>query len=114
MLTGFGNFGQTAITDQNLKGILSADIKLKGIISDKAAMINDSTTGTIDFSLTDGQLIKFEPVEKISKTVFKKRDFSDIQFGNLKDKFDITGNNITINRHGNSVHRTVHVRGRNL
>jgi AsmA-like C-terminal region/AsmA family len=98
LLTAFNNFGQQGITDKNLKGILTADVQLKGIVTEKAVLIPDSTRGSLDFTLTDGQLVNYEPVEKISKIVFKNRNFSDIQFASLKDRFDILGNNITINR----------------
>ena len=54
--------------------------------------------GFVKFNLENGQLINFEPVQKIQETVFKKRNFSDIQFADLHDLLEINGENITINR----------------
>lgn len=98
VLDAFNNFGQTAITSKNISGQLSADINLRGEVTQKGQLIADSTRGVVDFSLTDGRLFQFEPVEKISQTIFKNRNFSDIKFAELKDRFEINGNNITINR----------------
>ena len=97
-LTAFNNFGQDGITDKNLKGILSADINITGLITDKANIVENSLKGLIDFHIRDGQLINFEPVQKISQTAFKNRDFSDIRFAELKDKIEVNGSAIKVNR----------------
>lgn len=97
-LTAFNNFGQDGITDKNLKGVLSADINITGLITDKANIVENSLKGIIDFHIRDGQLINFEPVQKISQTAFKNRDFSDIRFAELKDKIEVNGSAIKVNR----------------
>lgn len=61
-------------------------------------MIPDSTRGQIDFNLQQGRLVHFEPLQKISQTVFKNRNFSDIRFADLHDLFIVNGNSITLNR----------------
>jgi len=98
LFLAFNDFGQKGITHQNLKGILNADISMSGMITDRAEIIPNSLIGTADFAITDGELIGFEPVQKISDVVFKKRDFSDIHFAELKDKLDINGAKIKVNR----------------
>jgi hypothetical protein len=98
VLDAFNNFGQHALTSKNIQGKLSANIDLKGEVTQKAQVIPDSTRGQIDFNLQEGRLIQFEPVQKISQTVFKNRNFSDIQFADLHDLFNINGNTLTINR----------------
>jgi AsmA-like C-terminal region len=105
VFTAFNNFGQQAILDKNLKGKLDADIRLSGLITDKAAAISNSLKGFIDFSISNGELIAFEPVEKISEFAFKNRDFSDIHFAVLKDKLDLNGSEIKVNRM--EIHSTV-------
>jgi hypothetical protein len=105
ILAAFNNFGQQAITDKVIQGFLNAQIDLKGEVTEKLQVIPDSTRGTIDFNLQQGRLVNFEPVQKISQTVFKNRNFSDIQFADLRDRFIIDGNNITINRM--EIHSTV-------
>lgn len=104
-LTAFNNFGQDGITDKNLKGILSADINITGLITDKANIVENSLKGIIDFRIRDGALINFEPVQKISQTAFKNRDFSDIRFAELKDKIEVNGSAIKVNRM--EIHSTV-------
>lgn len=105
LFAAFDNFGQHAITEKNIKGKLDADVDLNGIISSKAEILPNSLKGVIDFNIRDGELIEFEPVEKISQFAFKNRDFSNIHFAELKDKFDLDGSTIKINRM--EVHSTV-------
>ena len=94
----FDNFGQDGITDKNLRGQLSANINISGLISTKAEIEPNSMKGTIDFQLKNGELIDFEPVKKISETAFKKRDFSNIRFAELKQRLDVNGSEIKVNR----------------
>jgi hypothetical protein len=98
VLDAFSNFGQKAINSQNIQGVLSADMNLQGEVTQKLQLIPDSTRGQIDFNLQQGRLIHFEPLQKISQTVFKNRNFSDIRFADLHDLFVVKGNLITINR----------------
>ena len=94
----FGNFGQDAITDKNMRGRLSATINLSGAISDKASIIENSMKGKVDFSIVDGELIGFEPVEKIAAVAFKNRDFSRIKFAQLENKLELNGSAISFDR----------------
>jgi hypothetical protein len=101
----FNNFGLKAPTDKNIAGTLSADITLQGRFTNKAAIIQDDLKGFVKFNIQNGQLINFEPVQKIQQTVFKNRNFSDIQFADLHDLLEINGQNMTINRM--EIHSTV-------
>ena len=98
VLDAFNNFGQKALNGKNIQGMLSADVNLKGELTQKLQLIPDSTRGQIDFNLHQGRLVHFEPLQKISQTVFKNRNFSDIRFADLHDLFIVKGNSITINR----------------
>jgi hypothetical protein len=98
VFAAFNNFGQTAIVDKNLQGKLTATINLNGQISNTADLEPNSLTGTIDWSIQDGRLLQYEPLEKISQLAFKNRSFSDIYFAELKDHFEILGSAIKINR----------------
>jgi len=101
----FDNFGQKGITSKNIFGRFDADVNLSAQVTEKASIVPNSAKGTIDFNIRDGELVQFEPVEKIQQTAFKKRDFSDISFAELKDKFDVDGKKITVNRM--EIHSTV-------
>lgn len=94
----FDNFGQDAITAQNMKGNLSAKINITGIITDKAEVYANSMKGKVEFSVKDGELINFDPAVKIAATAFKKRDFSHILFGDLTNELEINGSAITIHK----------------
>jgi hypothetical protein len=94
----FNNFGLKSPTDKNLGGSLSADITLQGRFTNKATLIQDDLKGFVKFNLLNGQLVDFEPVQKIQETVFKKRNFSDIHFAELHDLLEVNGQTIRINR----------------
>lgn len=98
LFQAFDNFGQDAVTYKNLKGQMSANINMTGVITDKATVAENSMKGTVEFSITDGELINFEPALKIAATAFKKRDFSHIQFGELKNKLSINGSAIGVQK----------------
>ncbi len=98
LFSAFNNFGLKSPTDKNIAGGLTADITLNGGLTTKAEIIPDELKGFVKFNLEDGQLINFEPVQKIQQTVFKNRNFSDLQFADLHDLLEINGENITINR----------------
>ncbi|MEO6133480.1 MAG: AsmA-like C-terminal region-containing protein [Saprospiraceae bacterium] len=94
----FDNFGQDAITHQNIKGLMSANIKFTGVLTDKAEVSENTMKGNVDFSIKEGELINFEPAMKIAATALKNRDFSHILFGELKNQLAIHGSAITIHK----------------
>ncbi|MEJ0082305.1 MAG: hypothetical protein WDM78_15460 [Puia sp.] len=81
----FNNFGLKSPTDKNIGGTLTADVTMQGGLTTKAQIIPGEMKGFVKFNLHDGQLVDFEPVQKIQQTVFKSRNFSDIQFADLHD-----------------------------
>jgi len=94
----FSNFGQDGLTARNLKGKLTADVAMTGLLTDKARMVRKSMKGSVRFSIKDGQLIDFEPMEKIHETVLKKRDLSEIRFGELTNQLDLDTTTLNIHR----------------
>jgi hypothetical protein len=98
IFTAFNNFGLKSPTDKNIEGTLSAEVTMDGGVTTNAQLIPGELKGFVKFNLQNGQLINFEPVQKISQTVFKSRNFSDIQFADLHDLLEINGRSITVNR----------------
>jgi hypothetical protein len=98
IFTSFDNFGQKALTSHNLKGRLNADIRMTGALTNKAGLVPNSLKGTVNFSIRDGQLVDFEPMEKIHETVLKKRDLSEIRFADLQNQLDIDSTTVTLHR----------------
>ena len=94
----FDNFNQDGITSQNLEGKFSAKVLASLGINDAGNLIPNTVVSTVDFSLKDGALNNFEPLKKIQSLVFKKRDFDNIHFAELKDHLDITNDMVKISR----------------
>ncbi len=98
IFAAFENFGQDAILGQNLEGNLTAKINTSVTINDAAGVVPSSVMGVVDFSLKNGALNNYEPLKKIQDFIFKKRDFDNIRFAELKDKLEIKGGEVKINR----------------
>lgn len=98
LFMAFDNFGQQALLSRNLKGSLTADIRMTGRLSSKAEMVPNSLRGTVNFSIRDGQLLDFEPMEKVHEAVLKKRDLSMIRFADLGSRLDLDTTTITLHR----------------
>ena len=98
LFASFDNFGQQALSSRNLKGSLNADIRMNGSLTNKAGIVPNSLKGTVDFTLMNGKLVDFEPMEKIHEKVLKKRDLSEVSFGELKNQLEIDSTTVTLHR----------------
>jgi AsmA-like C-terminal region len=98
LFRSFDNFGLKGIGAHNLKGNLNADIQLTGALTDKARLAPNSLRGTVDFRIANGQLVDWEPMEKIHEAVLKKRDMSAVLFGPVQNELDIDSTTITLHR----------------
>ncbi|MEO8173168.1 MAG: AsmA-like C-terminal region-containing protein, partial [Sediminibacterium sp.] len=94
----FENFGIKALNYKNIKGTLSADATVFLTLDRTGSFDMSTLSGTADFSIRNGELINFAPVQEIQKVVFKSRDFSNISFAEIKDKVAFTKGTITIDR----------------
>lgn len=92
----FENFGQTSITNQNLRGFLSAKVNAQGSITDGGAVVSRSMYGKVIFNLKNAALIGFEPLQKVQKLAFANRDFSNIGIENLDGELTLNGDKILI------------------
>ena len=92
----FNNFGQKTLNEKNLRGTFNADCKVSGSMRDNGDMVPRSVRGTVDFTLKNGALINFEPMEKIGNFAFPNRDFSNITLKTLSNTFTLEGNTVTI------------------
>lgn len=111
-LTAMENFGQDAITDDNLQGYLFAHANLQTTITDAGKIKPNSLKGTLSFKVTDGALLNFEPIQKIGNIIFRRRDLKHITFHDVKNTLDLKGNLIVINpMHIESSALTINVEG---
>lgn len=97
VMYAFDNFGQNGISSDNLRGKLtsSADIQMD---IDRNLGSPSNINGFVDFSLKKGALLHYDPIKKIQNIALKNRNFDEIYFAELKDRFDIKDRDITINR----------------
>jgi hypothetical protein len=93
----FDNFGQNTLSPAHIKGALSADINVNGVLRETGELAKRSMNGRVAFVLNDGELNNFPPLESIKKFVFKKRNLSHITFKTLKNDLSIANGKITIN-----------------
>jgi len=96
--TAFNDFGQDAIVAKNLKGTLTADISLSGALTDKMKIAPKSLKGTVNFTIRDGQLVDFAPIEQIHQKALKNRDLSEIRFAELTNELDVDSSTLTVHR----------------
>jgi hypothetical protein len=94
----FDNFGLDDLTYHNLKGTLNANADLAFGTNNSGHIIPGSMTGTVGFSIKNGALLDFIPIEKLQSIAFLNRDLSNVTFAELKNKLTIKGNEIEIPR----------------
>jgi len=94
----FNNFNQKTIQAENLRGRISADVTFTADMDEDYSLLAPSMRGTLDCKIANGGLKNFEPMENMSNFLFKKRDFSDVEFAELNSNFSITGTDMDIRR----------------
>ena len=98
LLFAFDNFGQEAVTHRELSGRFSTVASLQAGINALGHIIPASIIGDVDFSLQQGALQNYDPLNRLKSFVFKNRDLRYVRFAELKDKFGIAGEKIFVNR----------------
>ena len=98
LFAAFENFGQDAVTHENLSGKLSADVNFRTGLNNDAKLISEANEGDVLFLLENGELNNFQPLIEISNKAFKKQDFSRIKFADLKNRLEVKGTTFIINK----------------
>jgi hypothetical protein len=94
----FENFKQKTLEEKNLMGELHADISFSSAFDDSYNLFPESMQGNFEVQLTNGRLIDFEPLSKVGKVVFKQRDFTNIEFADIRNSFELKGQDLYISR----------------
>jgi hypothetical protein len=94
----FDNFKQTTLQEKNLMGELHANINFSSAFDDSYNLSSESMQGNFEIQLTNGRLIDFEPLSKVGKVVFKQRDFTNIEFADIRNSFELHGLDLHISR----------------
>jgi len=92
----FSNFGQQSVTSKNIRGLFWAKVNVNGKLNSAGTVIPRSFSGSIDFSLKNAALINFEPLEKVGRFAFPKRNFSNITINQLSNTLEVRGSKIFI------------------
>ncbi len=95
---GFDDFGLTMPTSKNLKGILSVHTNINSGLNKSGDFNLNTLNGDADLSIKNGALINFEPVQSLQNFLFKGRDFSNISFAEIKNKFTFKKGEVNISR----------------
>ena len=94
----FNNFNQKTFSHHHIDGKLSLDLDLRAEIDDKLDFITKDLNGVANFTITDGRLKDFEPMQRLSNFLLKGRDFSDVQFGEITSNINMAGTQMHVSR----------------
>ena len=84
----FGDFGQDNLTSNHLQGKVNANVIYKSSISQDLKIDPKSVYALGDIIITDGELINFKPLYKLSKYI-KHEELEHIRFSTLKNQIQI-------------------------
>ncbi len=91
----FNNFNQNFIQSDHIKGISSAKIDFESHWKPDTKFIDEKLKLTSDLTIEKGELINFEPLEKLSSFV-SVDDLKHVQFSTLKNTIDVKDKIVTI------------------
>ncbi|MEI6122376.1 MAG: AsmA-like C-terminal region-containing protein [Bacteroidota bacterium] len=89
------NFGQKSLQDNNLKGVLTADVQFASVWSSTLTVEKRTIYAKANIVIENGELIDYEPLKGLSKYL-KNRDLSHVAFQTLKNTIVIKDQLITI------------------
>jgi hypothetical protein len=95
MFEEFENFGQTNITDKNLKGIASSKIQFVTVLSPELEMDMDKLYAGIDMTIDNGELNNVESMKSLSRFI-ELKELENIRFATLKNQIEIKKQIITV------------------
>jgi hypothetical protein len=95
MFEQFENFGQSTISSDKLLGTISLTADMNANLNEKFQLQAPDLNGEVQLKLKDGHLLNFEPLKNIG-TYFRNRDFTDITFSEINQKFKIKGTEMDI------------------
>lgn len=87
----FENFGQQAIQSKHLRGKISLHANFNARLDEKIEIIPSSMSGDVRLKLREGHLLEYEPLQNVSSFIFHNRDFNDITFSEINERFRLNG-----------------------
>jgi len=95
LFTAFNNFTQHFIVDKNMKGLLNGTVSLFAQWDSTLKLIPGSMKAKGDFEITNGELLQFEPMLKLSKYI-DVDELTHIRFKTLKNTIFISDRLVTV------------------
>ena len=89
------NFGETVLTDKNVKGNISATIQFASAWSKSLNCNLNRVYAKSDLTIEKGELVNFQPMLSLSKYL-KGADLKQIKFNTLHNRIEIKNQMITI------------------
>ncbi len=87
LLRELNNFGQTDLTNENLKGKLTTAFKFNADVKD-GVLDYKSIYLLADITIKEGRLMNFKPLEKLSKFI-RIDELRDIKFATLQNQIEV-------------------------
>ena len=91
----FDNFGQSALTDKNIKGTANSNVNFTAVLGSDMTIASNSVSTLIDINIKNGQLNNFAPLESLSKFV-DLTELQNVKFETLENRITIDNSTITI------------------
>jgi len=95
LFTEFSNFGQRDLIDENLEGLVTAELIYASSMKNNLDIDLNSIKTHADMTIENGRLVKFSPMQSLSNFL-KVEDLADIRFATLHNEIDIANQIIYI------------------
>lgn len=90
-----GNFGETVLTDKNLKGTVTANVQFASVWSKSLHCNFDKVYAKADITIENGELNNFTPMLSLSRYL-KGADLKNIKFSTLHNTIEVSKQRILI------------------
>ena len=91
----FENFGQSGLTDRNIKGTVDADVEFSGVWSSSLKVDPASIYTKADLIIENGALVDYPPLMGLSDHI-RDADLTTVKFSTLKNQIEIKDKLINI------------------
>ncbi len=95
MFYQFGNFGQEGIKDENIKGIINAELQFTSNWTPGLIIDWQSLETSADIKIDNGELIEYKPMQALSRFL-RVEDLEHVVFSELHNKIRIKDRTIII------------------
>lgn len=95
LFEAFENFGQSAITEKNIRGKADAKINFAAEMSPDLQMDLDKLYAAVDMTIQNGELNKVESMKNLSRFI-ELNELENVKFATLKNQIEIKNRMINI------------------